>query len=105
MPEPETERPLSQNVVYFVVMVVILVSATWGEPTEPGGLWHAIYSVKWLLTGFFAIALGLLLVKWFQVKAYKVTLAAAAVLVLAVIILHTPLIAFAAGIIFSHNFS
>ena len=52
MPETEVERPLWQNVVYFAVMVGILVSATWGKPDEPVGLWHAIYSVKWLATGF-----------------------------------------------------
>ena len=99
MPEPEVERPLWQNVIYFAVMVGILVSATWGKPTEPAGLWHAIYSVKWLVTGFFAIVFGVLLVKWFHVKAYKVVAAAAAVLVLAVIFPHEPLIAFSAGII------
>jgi uncharacterized membrane protein YraQ (UPF0718 family) len=99
MPEPEVERPLWQNLIYFAVMVGILVSATWGKPTEPAGLWHAIYSVKWLLTGFFAIVLGVLLVKWFRVKAYKVALAVAAVLVLAVIFPQEPLIAFSAGII------
>ncbi len=73
--------------------------ANWGKPAEPTGLWHAIYSVKWLFTGFFAIVLGVLLVKWFRVKAYKVVLAAAAVLVLAVVFPHQPLIAFSAGII------
>lgn len=99
MPEAEVERPLWQNVVYFAVMVGILVSATWGKPAESTRLWHVIYNVKWLLTGFFAIVLGVLLVKWFHVKAYKVVLAAAAVLVLAIIVPHEPLIAFSAGII------
>jgi hypothetical protein len=99
MPEPEVERPLWQNVVYFAVMVGILVTATWGKPLEPFGLWHTIYSVKWLMTGFFAIVLGVLLVKWFHVKALKVVLSVAAVLVLAVIFPHEPLIAFSAGII------
>jgi uncharacterized membrane protein YraQ (UPF0718 family) len=99
LPEPETDRPLSQNIVYFGVMVGILVSATWVAPAEPAGLWHMIYGVKWLLTGSFAIALGVLLAKWFGVKTYKVIVAAAVVLALAVIFPHTPLIAFAAGII------
>ncbi len=99
MPEPEVERPLWQNVIYFAVLVGILVSATWGQPTEPDGLWKAIYSVKWLLTGFFAITLGVLLIKWFQVKFYKVVLATAAVFSLAVFFPHEPLIAFSAGII------
>jgi len=99
MPEPEVERPLWQNVIYFAVLVGILVSATWGRPAEPDGLWQAIYSVKWLLTGFFAIALGVLLIKWFQVKFYKVLLAAAGVFSLAFIFPYEPLIAFSGGII------
>jgi uncharacterized membrane protein YraQ (UPF0718 family) len=99
MPEPEVERPLWQNVLYFAVMVFILIFATWGKPAEPTGLWHAIYSIKWLMTGIFAAALGILLIIWFKVKAYKVGLAGAAVLVLALIFPHEPLIAFATGII------
>jgi uncharacterized membrane protein YraQ (UPF0718 family) len=99
MPEPEVERPLWQNVVYFAVLVGVLVSATWGKPTEPAGLWHAIYSIKWFLTGFFAICLGVLLVKWLRVRAYKAVLAAAMVLALAFFFPHAPLIAFSAGII------
>jgi len=99
MPEPEVERPLWQNVIYFAVMVFILISATWGKPAEPTGLWHAIYSVKWMMTGLFAVILGILLVIWFKVKAYKVGLAGAAVLVLALLFPHEPLIAFSTGII------
>jgi uncharacterized membrane protein YraQ (UPF0718 family) len=99
MPEPEAERPLWQNVVYFGVMVGILVSATWGKPDEPTGLWHAIYSAKWLLTGFFAIVMGVLLVKWFRVKGYKVVATSAAVLALAFVFPQEPLIAFSAGIV------
>jgi uncharacterized membrane protein YraQ (UPF0718 family) len=99
MPEPEVERPLWKNVIYFAVMVGILVFATWGEPTEPAGLWHAIYRLKWLATSFFAIILGVLLVKWLGVKAYKVLLAGAVVLILAIFFANLPLIAFSAGII------
>jgi uncharacterized membrane protein YraQ (UPF0718 family) len=99
MPEPEVQRPLWQNVIYFAVMVFILISATWGKPAEPTGLWHAIYSIKWLMTGFFAVMLGALLVIWFKVKAYKVALAGASVLVLALLFPNEPLIAFSTGII------
>lgn len=98
MPEPEVERPLWQNVLYFATMVFILISATWGKPADPSGLWNAIYSVKWLMTGIFAAILGVLLIVWFKVKAYKVALAGAAVLVLAFLFPHEPLIAFSAGI-------
>ncbi|MGA7145460.1 MAG: permease [Desulfobacterales bacterium] len=99
MPEPDVERPLWQNVIYFAVMVFILISATWGKSAEPAGLWHAIYSFKWMMTGFFAMILGALLVIWFKVKAYKVALAGASVLVLALLFPHEPLIAFSTGII------
>jgi len=99
MPEPEVERPLWQNVIYFAVMIFILIFSTWGKPAEPTGLWHAIFSIKWLMTGFFAVILGILLVIWFKVKAYKVGLAGAAVLVLALFFPHEPLIAFSTGII------
>jgi uncharacterized protein len=99
MPEPEVERPLWQNVIYFATMILILVSATWGEPSGATGLWAAVFSVKWYLTGVFAILLGVLMVIWFGVKAYKVFIAVAVVLTLAIIIPHEPLIAFSAGIV------
>ena len=99
MPEPEVERPLWQNAIYFATMAGILIFATWGKPEEPVGLWNAVFGVKWLLTGLFAIGLGVLLVKWFRVKAYKVALAAATVLVLALLFPNEPMIAFSAGIV------
>jgi uncharacterized membrane protein YraQ (UPF0718 family) len=99
MPEPEVERPLWQNVIYFATMVGILVFANWGKPVESEGLWHAIYSVKWLMTGIFAAVLGIILITWFSVRAYKVVSAATAVLVLAMLFPHEPLVAFSAGII------
>jgi uncharacterized membrane protein YraQ (UPF0718 family) len=94
LPEPEVERPLWQNVLYFATMVFVLIFATWGKPTETAGLWNAIFNIKWLMTGIFATVLGILLIVWFEVKAYKVLLAAIAVLVLASIFPHEPLIGF-----------
>jgi len=99
MPEPEVERPLCQNVLYFATMVFILIFATWGKPDESVGLWNVIYSIKWLMTGIFAVILGGLLIAWFKVKPYKVVLAGASVLVLAFLFPHEPLIAFSTGII------
>ena len=98
MPEPEVERPLWQNVLYFATMVFILIFATWGKPAELSGLWNAVYSVKWLMTGIFAAILGVLLIAWFKVKPYKIVLAGTAVLVLAILFPHEPLIAFSGGI-------
>jgi len=99
MPEPEVERPLWQNALYFAVMVCILVSATWSRPAQAGGFWYAVYGVKWMLTGGFALILGILMVIWFRVKLYKVAVAGIVVAVLAFSLPHEPLIAFSAGII------
>jgi len=99
MPEPEVQRPLWQNVIYFATMVGILVFGTWGKPAQPVGLWHSIYSIKWLITGGFAMLLAIMLVAWFKVKAYKLAPAFAAVLVPALLFPHEPLIAYSGGII------
>jgi len=99
LPEQEKGRPLWQTVVYIGTLVGILIFATWGKSSEPMGLWNAIYNIKWWITGAFAAVLGVILVKWFRVKAFKVVLAAAAVLALAFLFPHEPLIAFSAGII------
>ena len=99
IPEPEVQRPLWQNVVYFASMVGVLIFATWGRSEEPVGLWNAVYSVKWIIAGLFAALLGLLLLLWFRVKAFKVILAAAVVLALALLFPHEPLVAFSAGIV------
>ncbi|MCK7508438.1 MAG: permease [Desulfobacterales bacterium] len=100
MPEPEVERPLWQNVVYFATMVAVLIFSTWGKSADPGDVvWNSIFAVKWWLAGVFAAFLGYLFIAWFRVKALKVVLAGAAVLVLALLFPHQPLIAFSAGII------
>jgi hypothetical protein len=99
IPTPVVERSLWQNIIYFAAMVGILVFATWGKPAVEVGLWNAIYSAKWFITGLFAAFLGLILVMWFRVKAVKVALTGAVVLVLALLFPHQPLIAFSAGIV------
>ena len=99
MPAPAEERPLWQTILYFATMVGILVFATWGKSAVEVGLWNAVYSVKWFITGLFAAFLGAILVMWFRVKSVKVALTGAVVLVLALIFPHEPLIAFSAGIV------
>ncbi len=98
-PQAEVERPLWQNVVYFATMVGLLISATWGKPADPVGLWNAVYQIKWWLTGAFAIVLGVELSIWFRVKAVKVAIAGVIVAALAFAFPHEPLVAFGAGII------
>jgi len=100
LPEPEVERPLWQNIVYFATMVAVLIFSTWGKSADPGDIvWNSIFAVKWWLAGIFAAFLGYLFITWFRVNALKAVLAGAAVLVLALLFPHQPLIAFSAGII------
>ncbi|MDX2445831.1 MAG: permease [Desulfobacterales bacterium] len=99
LPEPEVERPLWQNALFFGAMVLFLIFATWGRPEAAGGFWSTVYAVKWWITGLFAIVLGVMMIRWMGVKTVKVVLAAVAVLILALAVPHKPLIAFSAGII------
>ena len=99
MPEEEVKRPLWQNALYFAAMVGILVFANWGKPDETSGLWVTIYSAKWIVTSFFSLALGVMLVRWFETAWWKVVATALPVVGLALAFPGQPLFAFAAGTI------
>ena len=66
MPEEAVSRPLWKNAVYFASMVGILVFANWARPAQDSGLWHAVYSAKWIITGILAVVLVLVLSLWFK---------------------------------------
>ncbi|MCJ7603008.1 MAG: permease [Desulfobulbaceae bacterium] len=99
MPEPEVTRPLWQNTLYLAAMVGILVFANWGKPVEPVGLWQTIYGNKWLITGIFSAALGLMLMAWYGLPKWQVVLAAAPVVILAFFFSGHPTLAFVAGVL------
>lgn len=67
----ETVLPLWQNALYFAAMVGILVFANWGAPETSTGLWASVYRVKWLVTGVLAMALGVMLIRWFGLTWWK----------------------------------
>jgi hypothetical protein len=99
LPAAGEDRPLWQTAAHFAVMVLVLIFATWGQPSEPVGFFNAVFGVKWYLTGFFALVLGGMLTAWFRVHLYKVALAAAVVLALALAFPHEPLVSFSAGLV------
>ncbi len=99
MPQAEVKRPLWQNSLYFGAMVGILVFANWGQPSASTGLWAALYQAKWVLTSGLSLALGLMLIKWFALKWWKVALTALAVILLVIVLPGHPLVAFTAGVI------
>ncbi len=99
MPEPEVTRPLWKNALYFSSMIGILVFANWGKPEDPSGFWNLIYSSKWFITGSFALVLALILVTWFGLKWWKVSMVFIPSLILGLAFPSNPVIAFAAGVI------
>ncbi len=99
MPEPEVERPLWKNGLYFAAMVAILVFANWGKPDETTGFWSLIYSYKWVITSIAAAGLGTMLIFWFKLSKIPVVLTALATAVIALIFPHEPLLAFSAAVV------
>jgi uncharacterized membrane protein YraQ (UPF0718 family) len=99
MPEVETKRPLWKDVVYFASMILILVFANWGKPLENEGFWYVMYLYKWYITGAFGIIFAVVLVLWFDLKWWKVLLAALPPALLAVFLPDYPMISFASGAI------
>lgn len=58
------DRPLWRTVVYFAAMIGILVFANWGKPMGGSGLWAAVYSAKWVISGLLLLVLALMLWRW-----------------------------------------
>lgn len=99
MPEEEGGRPLWKTALYFGSMVGILVFANFGKPVEAQGLWAAIYGMKWMVTGIFGLALGAILISWFEMEWWKVLATGIATTVCAVLFPEQPVLAFSAGTI------
>ncbi|MBI2431749.1 MAG: permease [Candidatus Hydrogenedentes bacterium] len=97
VPVPEVAHPLWQTATYFALMVAILVFANWGKPEYDTGLWYCIYSAKWAITAVCAAVFGVVLTVWFHLPWWKVALAAAPAVLLAVLFPQQPVLAFAAA--------
>lgn len=99
MPADDDARPLWQTALYFACLIAILVFANWGRPAAAEGIWHAIYSAKWILTGMFASGLAVMLIMWFQVRLWKLAIMAGVVAVFAAAFPREPMVAFALGVL------
>ena len=98
MPQPEVDRPLWQNALYFASLVGVLVFANWGAPDVPAGFWYAVYANKWLLTGGAALLLAFVLARWFGVRWWKLAALAALVIPTAFLAPGGPLVPFTLGV-------
>jgi uncharacterized membrane protein YraQ (UPF0718 family) len=74
--QSEETRPLWQNAVFFLVLVGILVTATWGGCNCAENLTKSQYFIKNIILLFFSISLCIILVVLFKIQWWKVLIAA-----------------------------
>ncbi|MCD6295090.1 MAG: permease [Deltaproteobacteria bacterium] len=67
LPEDEgTGRTLSQDALFMLTMVLILIFAAFAKPAQGStGLWPAIFAAKWYITAGLLVILGFMLKAWF----------------------------------------
>jgi uncharacterized membrane protein YraQ (UPF0718 family) len=98
-PEPDGVRPLGQIALFFGAQVAILVFANWARPDDPSGVWYAIWRAKWWLTSAGAALLGVILVRWYSLAAWKAVAIGLPTAALALVRPQNPELAFTAGVI------
>ena len=59
-------RSLTQNALYFLMLILILIFAAWAKPEEAVGFWNTVYSIHWYLTAAALIILLVMLLSWFK---------------------------------------
>jgi len=98
-PAPAAGRPLRQSALSLAAMLAVLIFANWGAPEGGGGFWSAIHAIKWPLTGAAALALGVMLVRWFALGWRELALIALPVALLALVGPWRPLLPFGAAVL------
>ncbi|HPR18741.1 MAG TPA: permease [Candidatus Cloacimonadota bacterium] len=99
MPETEVDRPLWQNLLFFLTLIAILVFANWAKPATESGAWNAIYHAKWIITSILGVMLGIILITIFQMKFTKIGIIAAFVVIIGIVTGWNPLLTFVSGVI------
>jgi len=65
--QEEKGRTLTQDALFMLTMVLILVFAAFAKPAErDSGLWSFIFAAKWYITVALLIILGFMLKGWFR---------------------------------------
>ena len=67
LPEDDCrQRSLSQDALYLLTMVLILIFAAFARPAQDEtGFWPLLFSVKWVVTGVLLVLLAIELKLWF----------------------------------------
>ena len=84
-------------VAVLVALLGILIFANWGRPASDEGLWLAVYEARWLVTGFFGLALLASLCAWFGLSAVRALVVALPAAIAAILVPDRPAIPFAVG--------
>ncbi|MCP4725759.1 MAG: hypothetical protein GY863_12020 [bacterium] len=96
------EKPahsLKENALFFSLLVLILVFATWGRPDTESSFWYTVYSVKWYLVSSLWALLSIVLITWYKLSINRVIPVMIIPLILGLIIPDQPLISFSSGFI------
>jgi len=92
-------RPLWQNALFFAVLVGILIFANWARPDTGAGIWFALYTAKWWITGLLGLGLAAILIGWYHLNSGKVLLIVGVTAVLSWQFHQQPLVPFSAAVI------
>jgi len=65
-PDEKPARSLGQMIVYMASMIGILVFINWANSKGGSGVWDAIYTAKYWITGVFALVLLYTVIRWFN---------------------------------------
>ncbi len=67
---PPEKRPIWHTLLHFFTLVLILVFANWGKPSEgdSSSTWYYIWHYKWVITGLFSLILAFSLIKVLKIK-------------------------------------
>lgn len=83
--DEKDSQPLFQRVIVFGSLVGLLVFANWSAPGNESGLWHGVWSVKWIITSLFAALICVASTLWLGVRPWKLLLTAALTGVMAIL--------------------
>lgn len=86
-PEMPEKRPMWQTAAHFFILVLILVFANWGKPSDgvTSGGWYWIWTNKWYITAALSLLLSfslvyILKIRWLHVTLVVLVTAGAAIL-------------------------
>ena len=98
-PEMETSHDIWQTALHLLILIFILVLVNWRKPLVDHGLWHLLYTARWLVTAFCGLLLALSLIFILKIRQIHVVIVVLAVLFTALLFPQFPLVSFIVAVI------